>query len=367
MPLPHHKKGLQSFIGRINFVRRFLRTIATLLKPLIMMLKKNAVFNWTKEGKNNFQTIEEALATTPTLVNPNFRKDFILYAYCSHDVIYAIVVKQNSKGFEQPIAFFKKGLEDYEQRYSFVEKHVLAFIKGLKKVRHMFHSKVHIMLAHPTVRVFLLSRDLNEKRAGWITKVMEYEMDIQITKLLRGKGLSEQSTDVTVTEDKEIAETTLVIHGAATNDQPPSWLKEITRFLQTKECPPNLDRAERRYFKLQSVPYVLIDNILFRKDYNDLLLRCMDNDHFDKILFEFHDGPPRGHYSRKTTTFKVVRAGYYCSSLFKDAHAWVGKCVKCAMFAKKERLLALLLQPIQVQHFMKLGIDFIGAINTPTG
>jgi hypothetical protein len=100
LPLPHHKKGLQSFIGRINFVRHFLSNIATLLKPLTAMLKKNAVFSWTREGKNSFQEIKEALASAPTLVNPNFSKDFILYAYGSYDVISAILVQQNEEGLE---------------------------------------------------------------------------------------------------------------------------------------------------------------------------------------------------------------------------------------------------------------------------
>ena len=54
LPLPHHKKSLQSFIGKINFVRRFLPNIAELLKPLTTMLKKGSVFSWTKEGKANF-------------------------------------------------------------------------------------------------------------------------------------------------------------------------------------------------------------------------------------------------------------------------------------------------------------------------
>ena len=39
---------------------------------------------------------------------------------------------------------------------------------------------------------FLLNKDINEKRAGWITKVMEYDMDINITELVRAKGLYEE-------------------------------------------------------------------------------------------------------------------------------------------------------------------------------
>jgi hypothetical protein len=42
------------------------------------------------------------------------------------------------------------------------------------------------------VRDFLLNKDINEKRAGWITKVMEYDVDIKTIKLVRGKGLCEQ-------------------------------------------------------------------------------------------------------------------------------------------------------------------------------
>lgn len=73
-----------------------------------------------------------------------------------------------------------------------MEKHVLAIIRSLKKFKHLiFNNKVHLMVSHPSVKELLLSRDLNEKRAGWITKVMQYDIDIKITKLVRGKGMCE--------------------------------------------------------------------------------------------------------------------------------------------------------------------------------
>ena len=79
LPLPHHKKGLQSFLGRINFVRRFIPNLAAMVKPLTAMLKKNMSFSWTQEGKDSFKQIKEAIASAPTLINPSFDKDFILY------------------------------------------------------------------------------------------------------------------------------------------------------------------------------------------------------------------------------------------------------------------------------------------------
>lgn len=39
---------------------------------------------------------------------------------------------------------------------------------------------------------FLLNKDISEKRVGWITKVMEYDIHIKITKPIRGKSLCKQ-------------------------------------------------------------------------------------------------------------------------------------------------------------------------------
>lgn len=232
LPLPSHKKGLQSFIGRINFLRRFIPNIANLLKPLTSMLKKNTVFSWTKEAKLSFESIKEELSTAPTLINPDFSRDFILYAYGGLDIISTILTQQQSDGFEQTMDFFSQGLEEYEQRYSFVEKHVLAVVRSLKKFRHLIsNNKIHLMVAHPSVKEFLLGKDVNEKRAGWITKVMEYDVDIKITNLVRGRGLNEQLANSSENEIEKEEEVLLTIEDAPqdnTSTMGTSWVNNMT-------------------------------------------------------------------------------------------------------------------------------------------
>jgi len=116
-------------------------------------------FSWTKEGKSSFEAIKEAIAVAPTLINPDLSKDFILNAFGGMDTISAMLVQQNEEGLEQPIAFFNQGLEGYEERYSFVEKHVLAIIRSLKKFRHLIsNNKIHLMIAHPSVKESFLTR-----------------------------------------------------------------------------------------------------------------------------------------------------------------------------------------------------------------
>ena len=110
--MPHQKRGLECFIRRINFVRRSIPDIANLLKPFTSMLKKKVVFSWSKEAKDSFRAIKEALSVAPTLVNPNFSKYFILYAYGSMGTIYTIQFQQNDQCLEKLVSFFSKGLDE---------------------------------------------------------------------------------------------------------------------------------------------------------------------------------------------------------------------------------------------------------------
>lgn len=49
------------------------------------------------------------------------------------------------------------------------------------------NNKIILMVAHPSVKEFLLSKDLSDKRVGWVTKLMEYDVEIKVTKLVGGK------------------------------------------------------------------------------------------------------------------------------------------------------------------------------------
>lgn len=92
----------------------------------------------------------------------------------------------------------------------------------------------------------------------------------------------------------------------------------MVHYLQTGECPIGLDNSKRRYFRLQAIPYIIIDGVLFRTDYNGMLLRCVEIDQTSRILEEFHDGPTGGHFSPRKTTYKIMRVDYYWPNLFNS-------------------------------------------------
>ena len=52
-----NNKSIQSFIGKINFLRRFIPNFAKIIKYITEMLKKDAEIKWIPKAKESFERI----------------------------------------------------------------------------------------------------------------------------------------------------------------------------------------------------------------------------------------------------------------------------------------------------------------------
>ena len=160
------------------------------------MLKKDQEVKWTAEAKNSFEKIKMALTKAPVLVSPDFKKEFLTFSFASEDNLDVVLLQKNKDGLEQPIAFFSKTLRDSELRYSTLEKQAYSLVKSLKFFRiYVLHSKVIAYVPNAAIKDVLTQPDSEGKRGKWIAKIMEYDVDIRPTKLLKGQGLSKLVAD----------------------------------------------------------------------------------------------------------------------------------------------------------------------------
>jgi hypothetical protein len=58
---------MQSFFGKINFVRKFMPDFAETVKPLQKMICKDAYFKWDEKWKDAFNNIKTAISQAPVL------------------------------------------------------------------------------------------------------------------------------------------------------------------------------------------------------------------------------------------------------------------------------------------------------------
>jgi hypothetical protein len=78
---PTNLKELQSLLGKINFVRRFISNLSQKVLPFspLLRLKKDMKFVWGDEQQKAFDEIREYMKEPPVLVPPQLNKPFKLY------------------------------------------------------------------------------------------------------------------------------------------------------------------------------------------------------------------------------------------------------------------------------------------------
>ena len=178
-------------MGKINFLRRFIPNLAETSKPISDMLKNDKDVKWNSEARNSFQHIKKVVTEAPVLVSPQFDKDFMIFSFASPHTIVVVLLQKNPDGHEQPISFFSKVLRDAELKYDILEKQAYALIKALKSFRvYVLHSKVIAYVPSSAIRDILVQPDSEGKRGKWIAKLLEYDVDIKPTKLIKGQGLA---------------------------------------------------------------------------------------------------------------------------------------------------------------------------------
>lgn len=141
--IPSSKGDIQSFLGKINFVRMFIPNFSELVKHITSMLKKGSEIKWTDVARSSFEAIKQAIMEIPTLISPNYTKEFYIFSFSSYDTFATVLLQKNDEGVEHPVAFFSKTLRDAELRYDLIEKKAYALIKSLKAFKiYILHSKV---------------------------------------------------------------------------------------------------------------------------------------------------------------------------------------------------------------------------------
>ena len=126
---------MQSFMGTINFVRRFVPDFAQIVKPLHQMVNKSVQFKWTEVEKNAFSNIKIVVDHALSLKSPDLDKYFILYTFASDDSLAVVLTHKEDGGDEYPISFMSTGLQGAELKYPIVDKQAYAFFKVVKQFR----------------------------------------------------------------------------------------------------------------------------------------------------------------------------------------------------------------------------------------
>ena len=100
-------------------------------------------------------------------------------------------MQKNEQGFEQPIAFYSKILRDASLKYDIMEKKAYALIRALKEFKvYILHSHITTYVPSASIKKILTRSYPDGRTAKWIAVLLEYDLEIKPTKIIKGQGLA---------------------------------------------------------------------------------------------------------------------------------------------------------------------------------
>jgi len=142
-----------------------------------------------------------------------------------------------------------------------------------------------------------------------------------------------------------------------------SWFHDIKVFLQTQEYPPGASRKDKRTLRRLSGNFFLNGDILYKRNFDAVLLRCVDKREAELLMHEIHEGSFGTHSCGEAMAKKALRVGYYWITMHADCHHYAKKCHKCQIYADKIHIPPSMLNVISSPWpFSMWGIDMIGRI-----
>lgn len=112
-----------------------------------------------------------------------------------------------------------------------------------------------------------------------------------------------------------------------------SWYADYVNYLACNILPPELTYQQRKKFLIDVKNYFWDDPLLFKLGVDGIHRRCVSKEEVEYILYHWHSAPYRGHASTNKISAKVLQAGFYWPTLFKDVRNFVQACDKCQRMA----------------------------------
>ena len=124
-------KDIESFLGFVNFYRRFIQNFSYTVKPL-NDLKWKKEWKWNEEHQKAFEELKEKITSQPVLFLPKREEKFRVEINTSGHAI-GRVLSQEQEGKRKLIAFLFRIMQSVERNYEIYDKELLAIVEALSK------------------------------------------------------------------------------------------------------------------------------------------------------------------------------------------------------------------------------------------
>ncbi|XP_050895779.1 uncharacterized protein LOC127102453 [Lathyrus oleraceus] len=113
------------------------------------------------------------------------------------------------------------------------------------------------------------------------------------------------------------------------------WFYDIKRFMGKRQYPEGISITNKKALRRLSSKFFLNADVLYKRNYDFVLLKCMDIQEASTVMKSIHEGCEGVHAKGPTLAKKILRAEYYWTTMEVDCYNFVKRCHKCQMYDDK--------------------------------
>ncbi|CAI7855937.1 unnamed protein product [Closterium sp. NIES-53] len=335
---PTNITELQSFLGFVNCVRRFVPDMQHLTAPLADLLQKGVTFTWGEKEHAAFSTLKNVLFLLPVLRIADPHCPFEVVTNASDIAIGAVLLQHFGNGL-QPIVYESRKLHPPEKNYLIHNREMLAIMHAFKVWRcYLTGADVTVRTDHKSLHYLRAQPHLNPRQIRWLDYL---ESNFHYTVTYK-KGASNIADALT--------RPTAQVHAILLAQTSPLLKGLFTYGYQTD--PFFTGENSQQFAAARGVYYVKTGtDRIWVPGYT--LLR-------ELLLQEAHDGVTSGHFGVEKTRQQLQRY-YYWPEMLTDVQQHVASCPTCQIMKSSRKRPAGQLQPIPPPEraWQQVTMDFV--------
>ena len=118
MKPPRIEKEIREFLGRIQYISRFIAQLIMTCEPIFRLLKKEVPTVWNEQCQKAFEKIKNYLMKPPILVPPIPKKPLLLYLTTTDTAMGALLAQYLEETRKENVIYYiSKKMLPYEEKY----------------------------------------------------------------------------------------------------------------------------------------------------------------------------------------------------------------------------------------------------------
>nr|KYP43667.1 hypothetical protein KK1_034895 [Cajanus cajan] len=111
------------------------------------------------------------------------------------------------------------------------------------------------------------------------------------------------------------------------------WYFDIQQYIKEGKYPVRASNNDKKMIRRRVVGFTLHEGILYKKSFDSVLLRCVFQEESQSLMKGIHEGTFGTHVTGQVMARKIMRVGYFWSTMEKDCISYARKCHKCQIYA----------------------------------